>query len=1377
MSIAANTVVSHYRIIEETGSGGIGEVYLAEDTTLNRPVLLKFLPAQSTTDEDAKLQFIRAAQSVAALSHPNLIRIYEVSEYQGRPFSVMESASGRTLRDVIHDDKLTTAQALNVAIRICEGLSDAHEAGLAHGNITPASILIDKTGQVKLIDFGLAGLEDQKKLSQTGTSISYLAPERIEGKPANPQSDIFSVGVVLHETLTAHRPSGTDSETESLQASDDLQRIIKKALDRNRRTRYLHVNDILADLRHERDELDSRRDFVHTLMNTANSLIVCLDKQARITAFNTECEKVTGYKREEVIGKSWPAIFLPEDHHHHRLKDFAEWVRQHPEDTYEGPLKTKSGQIRTILWSNSAVFSRDSNELTAITVGQDITEHKLAEERLKESEEWFRTVIAASKDAMVAIDREGLITLFNPSAEKMFGYKMDDVIGQPLDCLIPEEYRERHREYVRGYFTSGEPDGAVGRTIELPALRSSGEVFPIELSLSADRNGVQPFVLAVMREITERKRADERLRLFSQAVDSSIDGIAMGDLENRITYVNEAFVKMFGYSKTELIGKEIASIYSPDQIPGLEDALKATKLGSWTGELVGQRKNGELFPVAISSSMVVDTTGKLVAHMASQQDITQRKLAATRADARLRLLNNLRTCRDVDACLEAGCKAIYEAELFKRAVLTLHNDRREIINIGQVGLDESVVEAARNAQAPDKELSRNMTQEKFRISHSYFIPGEACLSVQETPRYVPQTDRTGTTDSSWKTTDELFVPIIGDDNVYEGWLSVDTPFSGQRPTMETVMFLEETVDIVTQKMREIRTLEKLRQGYKTLQESEEKFRLAFENAKDAIFWTNPETGLIINCNRAAKTLLEKKKHEIIGLPQTTLYPPEKMESSARAFREHVEQKRTVDAETEVITKSGKVKPVHMTASMTTVGGTPVTQGIFRDITDRKRAQEALRKAHDESEKRVEERTGELAATNKKLQEEIEERKRAEIALRDSEMRFRGIFENTTIGIYQTTPDGRILMSNPALAHILGYSSCEELAKRNLEEERYEPAYERSTFKKRIENEGQIIGLESAWARDNGTTLYVRESARAVRDDAGNTLYYEGTVEDITERKQAEQRIRESEHEKEVILDGLVEHVVYQDTTMKILWANQAACESLGLTREEIIGHYCYNLRQQTDEPCPDCPVVKAIETAQPQSIERQTPNGRVWFMRGYPVRDTSGDIVAGIELTLDITDQKRAEEALRKATDELKIEHEALSEKNIALKQILEHIERERQDYKQRICLDVEQAFTPVMRRLKSKASSTDSREYETLEINLKSLLTKDIDVFQDRYGKLTPRELEVCELIKIGMSSKEISDGLNLSLHTVHKHREKIRKKLGITNKSVNLSTYLTSH
>ena len=142
-------------------------------------------------------------------------------------------------------------------------------------------------------------------------------------------------------------------------------------------------------------------------------------------------------------------------------------------------------------------------------------------------------------------------------------------------------------------------------------------------------------------------------------------------------------------------------------------------------------------------------------------------------------------------------------------------------------------------------------------------------------------------------------------------------------------------------------------------------------------------------------------------------------------------------------------------------------------------------------------------------------------------------------------------------------------------------------------------------------------------------------QEAAQRKGIEEAMKGDEEDKGAILDTLVEHVVHEDTTMKIVWANRAACESAGLTRDEILGRHCYEIWPQRKEPCPDCPVVKAMETGRPQEVEKLTPDGRAWFIRGYPQRDEKGEIAGAVEVTLEITKRKQAEEALQEERNKL----------------------------------------------------------------------------------------------------------------------------------------------
>ncbi|MCK4730837.1 MAG: PAS domain S-box protein, partial [Methanophagales archaeon] len=243
------------------------------------------------------------------------------------------------------------------------------------------------------------------------------------------------------------------------------------------------------------------------------------------------------------------------------------------------------------------------------------------EERAKDlakEHNYTRHLIESSPDFQMTLGKDGRIMDVNKAFEYIVGKNREDVIGTSIFKYLPKEETEKaiaeifEKEKVRDIELTADIPGK-GTLI----CNFSGTVF----TTPEGEKGIY----ATGRDVTERNQVEEKLRLFSQAAVSSIDGVAMGNLKGRITYANETFARMFGHSREELIGKEIAFIYPEDQIPKLEEALKATMEGGWTGELVGKRKNGELFPMMVSSSRVVDDEGKVIATTANHRDITEHK--------------------------------------------------------------------------------------------------------------------------------------------------------------------------------------------------------------------------------------------------------------------------------------------------------------------------------------------------------------------------------------------------------------------------------------------------------------------------------------------------------------------------------------------------------------------------------------------------------------------------------------------------------------------------------------------------------------------------------------------------------------------------------
>ncbi len=278
-ALVAGTIISHYKIISKIGAGGMGEVYLAEDTQLNRKVALKFLPPHVCYDEDCRKRFTREAKAAARLDHPNIVQVFEVGEFQGRPFFAMAHIEGKSLREVIKEGKLSINEAIEFTKQICEGLYKAHESGVIHRDIKPGNIIIDKDNKARILDFGLATVAGEEKLTKTGSTlgtIGYMSPEQIEGKKVDHRSDLFSVGVILYEMLTGRRPferdndaavyhSITTSTPEPIAryksgATGELQQIVDKALAKDASLRYQHADGMLSDLkRHKIIQSDTKK--------------------------------------------------------------------------------------------------------------------------------------------------------------------------------------------------------------------------------------------------------------------------------------------------------------------------------------------------------------------------------------------------------------------------------------------------------------------------------------------------------------------------------------------------------------------------------------------------------------------------------------------------------------------------------------------------------------------------------------------------------------------------------------------------------------------------------------------------------------------------------------------------------------------------------------------------------------------------------------------------------------------------------------------------------------------------------------------------------------------------------------------------------------
>jgi serine/threonine-protein kinase len=317
MTITSGTRLSHYEIISQLGVGGMGEVYLAEDTHLERQVALKVLRPEIADDEERVRRFVQEAKAASALNHPNILTVYEIGHCEDLRFIATELIKGETLRDRLRTEPLSLRETLDVALQVAAALNAAHDAGIVHRDIKPENIMLRDDGLAKVLDFGLAKLTEKKSEPTSSEdvtrvhvktspglvmgTVAYMSPEQARGKEIDSRSDIWSLAVVIYEMLTKRTPFAEETTSDAIAAiltkdpapldentPPELQRIIRKSLQRKADERYQTIKDLQLDIKTLKRELEFSEELERSMIpsSTRSSNVGTTQTAENVTPMN-----------------------------------------------------------------------------------------------------------------------------------------------------------------------------------------------------------------------------------------------------------------------------------------------------------------------------------------------------------------------------------------------------------------------------------------------------------------------------------------------------------------------------------------------------------------------------------------------------------------------------------------------------------------------------------------------------------------------------------------------------------------------------------------------------------------------------------------------------------------------------------------------------------------------------------------------------------------------------------------------------------------------------------------------------------------------------------------------------------------------------------
>ncbi|HDQ04554.1 MAG TPA: PAS domain S-box protein, partial [Deltaproteobacteria bacterium] len=894
-----------------------------------------------------------------------------------------------------------------------------------------------------------------------------------------------------------------------------------------------YVRDITERKRVEL-ELQKERGFSQTLVEHSPAFFVAIDSAGKTIMMNKTFLAALGYTEKEVTRKDYLATFVPKSERKSLTKVFAHLTKDKQPSVNENHVLTKKGEQILVEWHGRPVF-KDNGELDYFFgVGINITERHKAQEELKQSEEKYRSILSSIQEGYFEVDTGGTYTFVNDANCRLLGYTRDELIGMNYRQHMDKETAEKIRKTYTALYQTGKPI----QSLEVDSFKKDGTKVTYETSVSLikDAGGKPIGFRGISRDITERKQAEATLKRSEEKYRSILENIEDGyyetDLSGNLTFFNDSACRISGYSPEESMGMNFRQ-YTPekdaDKIYSIFHEVYKTGIPvkGLSYELI--RKDKTSRHVETSVSLRRNATNKITGFQGIMRDITDRKLA----EEKLR-----------------------ESEEKYRNLVERANDGIAIIQDGVICYANP--QLLKIVGYPEEEL----------IGY----PFHNFITQNEVPKIIARyTQRMAGKDVA---------------SIYETTLKhkngkiINVEFNAGIITYHgKVADLAFVRDITTRKQAE-----------EALRESEEKYRNILETMQEGYYEVDL-SGNTIFVNDAMCRIQGYSKEELLGMNNRQYTDPETAKKVYQEFNEvYRTEKPGKTSEHEIIRKDGSKIWIEASIALRrdAAGKKIGFKGIVRDITERKQAEEELRRKHEEMETMIEsspimvffkDTQNRFLRVNKALlettnltKEEIEgksneeinprraaenlaedqeiiatgvpktgiletvktrkgikvlrtdkapykdaqgnivgivgfsvditEQKKAQDALRESEEKYRSLVENAQEGIYQSTPDGHYITVNQAFARILGYSCPQEMTQSvtDISGQLYVHPSERERLIKRADKYGEISDFETEFYRKDGSRIWLSVSMHAVRDGQGNLLYYQGMVQDFTEKK-------------------------------------------------------------------------------------------------------------------------------------------------------------------------------------------------------------------------------------------------------------------------------------